>query len=52
MRNIVGLTLGAIALLLAINVTAEIVASYAIGKASQPSMPQHYADEPSIGMLT
>jgi hypothetical protein len=52
MRNIVGLTLSAIALLLAVNVTAEILAARAVAKASQPLLLQHYADEPSIGMLT
>jgi hypothetical protein len=50
MRSIVSLTLGAIALLLVVNVTAELVANG--GRSGQPLLPQHYADEPSIGMLT
>jgi hypothetical protein len=51
MRSIVSLTLGAIALLLIANVTAELIAVSQTVKAGPPAS-QHYADEPKTGVLT
>ncbi|HTR87931.1 MAG TPA: hypothetical protein VMI56_25845 [Reyranella sp.] len=51
MRSTIVLTLGAIALLLIANVTAELAAAGTTAKAG-PAAPQHFADEPKIGVLT